>query len=147
MIPTRRRSHKLQSRSASNMYLFSKTVIHPQCKYSLVTSFGTYATYTCTLPINLYHYTACPIIHTIISHNPTPFSHIMPPLCIFFILAIQSITKLEESLAPGPLRRVKFLRVQGPPLDDLDPFRYTLKLTNANGSDKNFMDPLNFTRQ
>ena len=36
------------------------------------------------------------------------------------------------------------LRVQ-PPLDSLDPFSYTLKLTN--GSDQNFMDPLNFTRQ
>ena len=40
--------------------------------------------------------------------------------------------------------RVAFLRVQGPPLDDLDPFRYTLKLTNR--SDQNVMDPLNFTR-
>ena len=33
---------------------------------------------------------------------------------------------------------------QGSHLDDLDPFRYTLKLTKR--SDQNFMDPLNFTR-
>ena len=30
--------------------------------------------------------------------------------------------------------RIAFLRVQGPPLDDLDDlFRYTLKLTNGTG--------------
>ena len=37
-----------------------------------------------------------------------------------------------------------FLRVQKKPLDNLNPFRYTLKLTN--GSNQNLMDPLNFTR-
>ena len=36
------------------------------------------------------------------------------------------------------------LHVLGPPLDGLDPFSYTLKLTN--GSAQNFMNPLNFTR-
>ena len=41
-------------------------------------------------------------------------------------------------------RIIACLHVQGPPLDDLDPYRYTLKLTN--GSDQNFMDPLNLTR-
>ena len=40
--------------------------------------------------------------------------------------------------------RVTVLLVQEPPLDDLDPFRYPLKLTYR--SDQNFMDSLNFTR-
>ena len=40
--------------------------------------------------------------------------------------------------------RVALLRVLGPPLDHLDPFSYTLKMTN--GSNQNCMDPLNFMR-
>ena len=41
-------------------------------------------------------------------------------------------------------RTLAHLRVQEPPLDGLDPFSYTLKLTNM--SHQNFKDPLNFTR-